>query len=163
MMTKKYFINLTSVLLLIVVSSLAIAQVPKKSVVKPVTKFKPPVVKTYLGNTTGKAATTGVEEAKNLITLPIKIADDKNVTYALSSYQFVYKRIGITEDEETGKTSPESDIVSNQFTDTPLPAIWQSNIKETLHKGEELYFFDIIAFDKQGRRFFAPELKITVQ
>jgi hypothetical protein len=26
-----------------------------------------------------------------------------------------------------------------------------------------LYFFDIIVYDKQGRLFFAPELKITIQ
>ena len=42
-------------------------------------------------------------------------------------------------------------------------AFWQKNIIEGLHKGEEIYFFDIIAIDKQGRRFFAPELKIKIQ
>ena len=54
-------------------------------------------------------------------------------------------------------------MVSSQFNATPLPAIWQTNIAETLHKGETLHFFDIIVLDKQGRRFFAPELKITIQ
>ncbi|MEO7536662.1 MAG: hypothetical protein ABIU30_22595, partial [Ferruginibacter sp.] len=103
------------------------------------------------------------EEAKQVITLPLKIVDDKNLGYNISSYQFAYKRIGITEDEETGKTSPQSDIAAERFTTTPLPEVWQKNIVEGLHKGEELYFFDIIVFDKQGRRFFAPELKITIQ
>ena len=54
-------------------------------------------------------------------------------------------------------------MVTNQFTVTPVPAIWQTNIAETLKKGESLYFFDIIVLDKQGRRFFAPELNITIQ
>ena len=146
------------------VSSLAIAQTTTKPApAKPMVKFKPPVVKSYLGDITGKEVVAGADEAKKLIALPLRIVDAKNVDYTVSSYQFSYKRIGIKEDEETGKTSPESDLVSKQFTETPLPAIWQSNIVETLHKDETLYFFDIIVIDKQGRRFFAPDLKITIQ
>jgi hypothetical protein len=141
----------------------AIAQAPVKPVAKPVVKFKPPVVKTLLGNLFGSTAVAGVEEAKNLISQPLKIADSKNTFYTVASYQFTYKRIGITEDEETGKTSPQSDIVSRQFETTPLPEMWQTNITETLHSGESLYFFDIIVLDKLGRRFFAPVLKITIQ
>ena len=142
---------------------MSIAQAPKKTTVKPVIKFKPPAVQTYLGSLTGKEAVAGAEEVENLITQPLKIAGDKNTFYTIASYQLAYKRIGITEDEATGKTTPESDMVSSQFNATPLPAIWQTNIAETLHKGETLHFFDIIVLDKQGRRFFAPELKITIQ
>ena len=130
---------------------------------KPVIKFKPPVVHVYLGNLTGKTAITGAAEGKNLITLPLKIVDDKSVSYQLVSYQFAYTRLGVTEDEETGKTSPAKDMVSDHFNSSPLPTIWQSNITETLHAGESLYFFDIIVMDKLGRRFFAPELKITIE
>ena len=163
MTQKKYFAYFLLVMMPLMFSSLAIAQTTTKPGAKPMVKFKPPVVKSYLGSFTGKEVVAGVDEAKNLIVLPLKIVDDKNVNYTISSYQFSYKRIGIKEDEETGKTSPESDLVSKQFTETPLPAIWQSNIVETLHKDETLYFFDIIVIDKQGRRFFAPDLKITIQ
>jgi hypothetical protein len=135
----------------------AIAQAAAKPAAKPVVKFKPPEVKT------GNTVVAGVEEVKNLISQPLKIADSKNTFYTVTSYQFTYKRIGITEDEATGKTSPQSDIVSRQFETTPLPEIWQTNIAETLHSGEALHFFDIIVLDKLGRRFFAPELKITIQ
>lgn len=158
-----FYTHFTFILFLIFAGNISLAQAPAKRTVKPIEKYKPPVVQSYLGNITGKAATAGVEEAKNVIALPLKIVDDKKNNYTVVSYQFVYKRIGITEDEETGKTSPESDIVSSQFTSSPLPAIWQNNISDGLHKGESLYFFDIIVLDKQGRRFFAPELKITVQ
>ena len=141
----------------------AIAQAPAKPAAKPVVKFKPPVVKTLLGNLSGSTVVAGVEEVKNLISQPLKIADSKNTFYTVTSYQFTYKRIGITEDEETGKTSPESDIVSRRFEATPLPEVWQTNIAETLHSGEALHFFDIIVLDNLGRRFFAPVLKITIQ
>ena len=102
------------------------------------------------------------EEANKLISLPLRIIDDKNVGYAISSYQFAYKRLGVTEDEVTGKISAQSDIAADRFTSTPLPVVWQNNIKDGLHKGEELYFFDIIAIYNTGILFFAPELKITI-
>lgn len=140
----------------------ALAQKPVNTAIKPAAKYKPPVVKSMIGkisaNTTMNAA-----EAVQLITLPLKVTDEKNADYPISSYQFIYKRIGVTEDEETGKTKEQSDIAAQQFSTTPLPPLWQKNIAEGLHKGEELYFFDIIVLDKQGRRFFAPELKITIQ
>ena len=162
-MMKRYFTYFMLTTLLIMVSSIGIAQPPKKTTVKSIIKFKPPAVQTYLGSLTGKEAFAGAEEVKNLITRPLKIAGDKNTLYTLASYQLAYKRIGVTEDEATGKTTPESDMVSGQFNATPLPAIWQINITETLRKGESLHFFDIVVLDKQGRRFFAPELKITIQ
>lgn len=145
--------------------AIVMAQKPLKTpkpVTAPLLKNKLPVVKTFLGKFTGITNDCSAEQAKQLITQPLRIADDKNVEYKLSSYQFSYKRIGVTEDEETGKVSPQTDIVADRFTTTPLPEIWQSNIKESLHKGEELFFFDVIVFDKQGKLFFAPELKITI-
>ena len=138
-----------------------LAQRPVKTPATP-SAPKRPNVKSSLGKINGTVA-LNVEEAKQLVVLPLKIVDDKNLSYTISSYQFSYKRIGITEDEQTGKTSPQTDIAAARFTTTPLPEVWQKNIIEGLHKGEELYFFDIIVFDKQGRRFFAPELKITIQ
>ena len=67
-----------------------------------VPKFKPPVVKSYLGlNTDG--ATVSVDEASQLIALPLKITDDKKNVYAIASYGFLYKKKGMLQDEETGK------------------------------------------------------------
>lgn len=150
-------------LLLMLMGNIVMAQAPAKPVSKPMVKFKPPVVFTYLGTLTGSNAVAGAEEGKRIIILPLTIMDDKKVVYTIASYQFAYNRIGVTEDEVTGKAALEKDMVADHFNATPLPAIWQSNITETLHAGESLFFFDIIAFDKQGRRFFAPELKITIQ
>ncbi|MEO5892890.1 MAG: hypothetical protein ABIQ31_21750 [Ferruginibacter sp.] len=138
------------------------AQKPAKTQPPAAASYKKPLVKSWLGKINGNA-TLNATEAITLVGLPLKITDDKNIEYVISSYQFLYKRIGVTEDEVTGKTSPQSDITANNFTTTPLPAVWQKNIVEGLHQGEELYFFDIIVFDKQGHRFFAPELKITIQ
>ena len=53
--------------------------------------------------------------------------------------------------------------LSDMFTSTPLPKVWIDNIKDSFQKDEELYFFDIIVKDNKDRKFFAPDLKITVQ
>ena len=160
-----YFFRPLLAILLMTACNSVFAQTPQKpSPAAPAaTKFKPPVVKTTLGKSTDTSSTVTVEEGKEIIALPLKITDEKNNSYTISSYQFSFKRIGIKEDEETGKTSPQTDMVADRFTATPLPEIWRNTIKETLVAGEEFYFFDIIVMDKKGNRFFAPELKIAIQ
>ena len=142
--------------------NLVYAQKPAQSNVPTAANYKRPVVKSWLGKVNGNINLTA-QEAVQLVGLPLKVIDDKNNDYAISSYQFAYKRLGVTEDEQTGAKSPARTVTADRFTTTPLPPVWQTNISESLHKGEELYFFDIIVFDKKGRLFFAPELKITIQ
>ncbi|MFT3679083.1 MAG: hypothetical protein QM791_02350 [Ferruginibacter sp.] len=164
MMTKKYT-KLAFLLFAVLIAITVTAQTdkPAKTTSIPIVKFKPPVVKISWGRLTGPAASCVAEEAKQLVKLPLKVTDAKNTSYQVVSYQLTYKRLGVTEDEETGKVTPASDQVGRSFTETPLPEVWQTNIIEQVHKGEELYFFDVVVYDKQGRRFFAPELKITIQ
>ena len=141
----------------------ALAQKPKPAAVHPSTqKFKPPKLTSTLG-IRSDSATVEVEEALQLVNLPLKITDDKKNSYSISSYQVMYKRKGVTEDEETGKVSPASSNVAQLFRETPLPAIWKKVLTEQIQSGEELYFFDIIAKDAQGRYMFAPDLRIKVK
>ncbi len=146
-------------LLFMAASFISIAQKPA---ITKVAKFKPPVVQIFLGvNTNG--ATVTKEEASQLITLPLKITDAKKNSYAVDSYQFLYKRKGVIQDEETGKTQTTFTTVADRFTTTPLPKIWIDNIQNNFQKDEELYFFDVVVKDESGRRFFAPDLKLTIQ
>jgi hypothetical protein len=163
MFIKKYVICLVTLLTALLLKENAFAQNTPATAARPIVKFKPPVVTTSLGTVSGNNAVAELTLAKNLLSQPLKITDPKGGVYTIASYHFTYKRIGITEDEETGKTSPQTDIVSRQFETTPLPDVWQTNISESLHTGESLHFFDIIVLDKAGRRFFAPQLKITIE
>lgn len=127
-----------------------------------VPKFKPPVVKTYLGeNTNGDSVTK--EQAAQLIQMPLQITDSKKNVYQIDSYHFLYKRKGVIQDEETGKKESTFTTVADLFRTTPLSKIWIDNIKDGFQKDEELYFFDIVVKDKSGRKFFAPDLKIAIQ
>lgn len=130
-------------------------------VITKVAKFKPPVVKTFLGTNQNGASVT-IEQAAQLVSLPLKIIDDKNNEYVIDSYQFLYRRKGVTEDTQ-GKAQVSFTIASDRFFTTPLPKVWIDNIKSNLKKEEQLYYFDIVVKDKQGRKFSVPELKITIQ
>ncbi len=150
---------------LLFVFTTLMAQPPKKGTVKESTqqKFKPPIVKTSLGDHSDSVVLINVEEGLQLVKLPLIITDDKKNNYGISSYQFLYRKVGVTEDEETGKVSPISSMISDFFRSTPLPDIWVTNISQQLRAGEELYFFDVIAKDAQGHLFFAPTLKIKIK
>jgi hypothetical protein len=129
---------------------------------KPVAKYKVPTLFTQLGGLRDSVNIT-VQEAENIIGQPLKIYDDKKGTYTISSYQFLYRKRGVTENEETGKVTPITSIVSNRFKVTPLPDTWTNQVKEQVKSGEELFFFDVIAKDAQGRIMYAPNLKIMVK
>lgn len=135
---------------------------PVKNTITPVVKFKPPVVKTFLGRNE-KVVTVTLDEANQLVNLPLKIVDDKNIAYTISSYQFLYKKKSVVENEETGRKDVVFTNTASLFKVTPLPQVWKENISGALQKGEEIYFFDIIVNDKQGRKFFAPDVKIIVK
>lgn len=141
-----------------------LAQKPKPVVAKPavVQKFKPPKLFCSLGIRSDSAAVS-VEEAVQMVKLPLKITDDKKNIYSISSYQLMYKRRGVTEDERTGKVSPTTSNVAQLFRETPVTTLWQDILAEQMRPGEELYFFDIIAKDVQGRLMFAPDLKIKIK
>ncbi len=155
----KYCLGLLFVLL---VTGLQVqAQTPKpKTTTAP--KWKPPKVKTVLAAYSDSVSVM-VDEANHLITLPLKVTDDKKNAYTIVTYQFLYKRRTVTEDEQTGRTSPSSSIVSQIFRETPLPELWLKIIKDELQTGEEFFFFDVVAKDTQGHLFFAPNLKITTR
>jgi len=142
----------------------ALAQNPKAAKVSPgtVQKFKPPKLTSSLG-LRSDSATVVVEEALQLIRLPLKITDDKKNIYTISSYQVMYKRRAVTEDEATGKVSPTTSSVAQLFRETPLPELWKNIITEQLRPGEEIFFFDVIAKDAQGRFMFAPDLKLKIK
>ncbi len=146
------------------------AQKPKPVTAKPVgaklggfQKYTPPKLISMLGIRTD-SATVVLEEAVQLIKLPLRVTDNKKNVYTIASYQAMYKRKAVTEDEAmTGKVTPITSTVIDNFKTTPLSPIWIKILTEQLRIGEELYFFDIVVKDAQGRLMFAPELRIKVK
>ncbi len=126
-------------------------------------KFKPPKVKTTWGNHSDSAIVSPAE-AIPLLSVPLRVTDDKNTAYALSSYQFMYRKQGVigSDESESGKTEHTTTIKSQFFRSSPLPELWVKTISEEIRSGEELYVYDIVAKDNQGHLFFAPSIRIRI-
>jgi len=159
------FKNIIALFCLLVITTAVTAQKPKTG--KPaatatVPKFKPPKLKCTLGNRSDTVVIP-VDEALMLIKSPLVVTDDKKAVYTISSYQCMYKRKGVTEDEQSGKVSPVNSVVSQLFKTTPLSDVWISTISDELKSGEEVTFFDIVAKDAQGHLMFAPNIKLVIQ
>ena len=101
--------------------------------------------------------------ADSLLGMSLKISDAKNSPYSISSYNFLYRKIVATEDEQTGKVSNTTSVKSSLFKSSPLPELWQNVIRENLRPDEELLFFDVIAKDAQGRVMYASNLKLIIK
>ncbi|MEO6328103.1 MAG: hypothetical protein ABIO55_04190 [Ginsengibacter sp.] len=163
-MAIKKFVYLASFVFIISNTIKAQTSLPtvKPGTITKVQKFTPPIVKTFLGRNSHIAEVT-VDEANQLVNLPLRITDDKSNVYLINSYQFMYKKKSVVENEQTGKRETAFATVADVFKSTPLPQVWRSNIGGAVQKGEELYFFDIIVKDKLNRKFYAPDLKISVK
>ncbi len=135
---------------------------PAKRPVTTVQKFKAPKLYTFLSSYKDSVSVP-LAIAESIIAAKLQVFDDKKNEYTVTSYQFLYRKKTVTEDEQTGKVSPATSIVADRFTTTPLPGLWINKIREELKTGEELYFFDVIAKDTQGRVMYASSLKIMVQ
>lgn len=157
----KLFIRLILPLLLLLCAD-SFAQKPKPAKPAAFVKFKVPKLTTMLGNFK-ETAYLAPQNADSIIGLTLKITDAKNVVYTISSYQFLYKKIVTTEDENTGKTSKTSSIKSSLFKTSPLPVMWLNAVRENLKSGEELFFFAVVVKDPQGRIMYAPDLKLILK
>jgi hypothetical protein len=154
------FKNMMVLFCLIAVTTVAVAQKPKPVATQ---KIVQPKLKTALGNRSDSVITASVDETIQLINEPLAITDNKKAVYSISSYQCMYKRKAVTENEETGKVSPINSMVVNSFKNTPLSDIWRNTISGQLKAGEEIFFFDIVVKNADGRLMFAPNLKLIVQ
>ena len=134
----------------------------EKTVITKVKKFKPAVVQTVWGINKNEAIVSR-EEAIKLLFSPIKIVDAGNNVYTVDNYRFLYRSKSIVENEQTGRKEVSFTVTSDKFTTTPLSRVWIDNIKDNLKPDEQLFFFDVLVKDDQGRLFFAPDLKITIQ
>lgn len=130
--------------------------------VTPVKPFKAPKLHTSM-HTYKDSVTISYLEMKRIAGFPLVVTDSANKKYRISSYQVMYRRLGVTENEKTGKISPTYTFASGRFTETPLPPIWVTSIKEDCKPTEHIHFFDIIVRDEQNRLMFAKDLFIKLR
>ncbi len=129
---------------------------------KPTTKFKQPKLVITLGGYKDSSFISP-QVAADIIGLPLKIIDKKNDEKIISSYNIVYRKNVVTEDEATGKVSPTTTVKQALLRATPPPKLWVEAIQENPKSGELIIFYEIIVKDKEGHYMFCPDLKLYVK
>lgn len=155
----KYLFKITLSTIFIFATTLSFSQ-KTNSKTSPI--FKPPVVKTLIGIRSG-FDTVHVEEATQLIGLPLMVKDKNGNTYKIDNYRFLYREKGFIENTETGRPEVNYTMVASRFDNSPLPKVWIENIQQKIKPGEELYFFEILVSDKEGRMFYAPDVRLIIK
>lgn len=107
--------------------------------------------------------TLTVDQLKALISEPLTITDEKGNSLSVSSFEMAYKRIVMYQDETTGKKNTSIQMSSALFKSPTLSPNWIKIIKRDLMPSDELLFFDIIAKDKKGMVYYAPDIKIKTK
>ena len=125
-------------------------------------KIKPPALRTQLANFKDSVCLP-IVLVKSVLDSALTVYDSKGNKLTVTYYRFLYRKRAVTEDEKTGKFTPTVSLSSDYFTETPIPKKWTKIIKSDLSDREELYFFDVVAQDKDGRPFYAPPLKIITK
>jgi hypothetical protein len=129
---------------------------------KPTTVIKQIKFKTTLGGYKNNDSIYAVI-ADSVIGMKLTIRDDKNKEYEISSYEFLYRKIVTSEDDEMTKTYKTTSVRAALFKTTPLKKSWLDYVREQLQPGEELHFFAVIAKDGKGNVMYAPDLKLTIK
>jgi hypothetical protein len=155
------YIKLFTILFLLATTLTNYAQRPKPTS-NLYAKFKAPKLTATLGGYKDSSFVTA-QIADAIVGAKLNVVDAKNMPYTISSYQFLYRKIVVSEDEATGKAYNTTSVKSSLFKTSPLPAIWLNMVRENLRPGEEIIFFDIIVKDAQGRFMYAPNLKLMVK
>ena len=105
-----------------------------------------------------------VENLKSMAGTKLIVTDNKGVKWTVVAWRFGWNRKEISNDIRTGKRKWITNYyaVDVMESDT-LPGSWQTEIKETLQKGEEITIEQIIAENpKTGEKRLAPPLRFTL-
>lgn len=124
--------------------------------------LQPPALQSFWGYY--KAGIHPVETVRTMIDTAIWVIDDQKQRYTVRSFRVNYFSNDQYEDETTGKLKTRRNLLSKEFRETNmLSDLWNQSIYESLKPKDEILIDLISVKDKQGRIFYAPDIKISVQ
>lgn len=101
-------------------------------------------------------------EILNLLDSAIVVRDEKNNKYPVVSFDFTYEKKELYLNDSTGKPGEYTEFVGDSFKGNKLPAFWTARIRESLSKGEVLYFDNIIINYTGDKLYRVPKLQFKV-
>jgi hypothetical protein len=104
------------------------------------------------------------ENLKKLAGTKLIVTDNKGVNWNVVTWRFCWNRKEMSNDIRTGKRKWISNFYALDVIESDtLPAAWQTEIKETLQKGEEITIEQIIAENPKTReKRLAPPIKLIM-
>ncbi|MGX5821024.1 hypothetical protein ACWKWU_22695 [Chitinophaga lutea] len=94
---------------------------------------------------------------------PLVVRDKKNVKYPVVSFDFTYEKKEGYLNDTTQQVQIAVDMTGDSFQSDRLAPLWSNRLKETLEKGDVLYFNNIVIRFAEDKFYRAPELKITIR
>jgi hypothetical protein len=103
-------------------------------------------------------------QLQKIVDSPLIVKDEKGIAYAIKSFRINYTFRSSYKDEETDKVKEVKDFRAYDFSNTDrLSEDWRNSIKDNVKKEDEMLINNIVVRLKNGKSFFAPELKLKVQ
>jgi hypothetical protein len=101
-------------------------------------------------------------EILKLLDSSLVVRDEKNNKYPVVSFDFTYEKKEVYLNDTTGKPGIYTEFVGDSFEGDKLSSFWSARIKETLSKGEVLYFDNIVIKYTGDKLYRVPKLQFKV-
>lgn len=151
--------NTTIVFLCLFAGNICTAQ--QKPASKPASASLPKLTVTLGGS---KSGTITAARLQQIVDSPLVVKDEKGVAYPLKSFRINYTFKSTYKDEETDKVREVKDFRAYDFNNTDrLSEDWRNSIKDNVKKEDEMLINNVVVRLKNGKSYFAPELKLKVQ
>jgi len=133
----------------------------QKPATKPATTTLPKLTVSLGGSKSGNIT---VARLKEIVDSPLVVKDEKGITYTIKSFRINYTFKSSYKDEETQEVRSVKDFRAFDFTNTDrLSEDWRNSIKDNVKRDDEMLINNLVVRLKNGKSFFAPELKLKIQ
>lgn len=151
--------NTIALFLCLFIANFCMAQ--QKPAAKTSSSSLPKLTVTIGGSKSGNITAARLQQ---IVDSPIVVKDEKGIAYPLKSFRINYTFKSTYKDEETDKVREVKDFRAYDFNNTDrLSEDWRNSIKDNVKKEDEMLINNVVVKLKNGKSYFAPELKLIVQ
>jgi hypothetical protein len=102
-------------------------------------------------------------EVLRLLDSALIVRDGNNQKFPVVSFDFTYEKKEPFVNDTTQEVSIYTEYVGDSFKADKISPAWSSRLKESIQKGEVLFFNNIVIRYTGDKLYRAPELKITIK
>jgi hypothetical protein len=104
-----------------------------------------------------------MEQVIRLTDSSLNVRDEKGNAWAVAGFRINYSFLSTYRDQESGEVKTTKELRTYDFNDTTaLNTLWKESIRDNVKAGDEILFNKITARQKNGKKYFAPDLRFKV-